>query len=452
MMFRRCCVSDRSITRQSENKSTEKNDHDEIKMTWHCQACTYININDRAVQCHSCDTRRLNSNSAAAAIIDLTEICSPKLTAAADENDPQNHKSQSLCRRGDVMESNRSRRRRRLEQSTTISGGHNVLQSGTLSHSDGSVLPAMDTNPPSRPKAFQSLISSQCRGNAAVENTSGNKGGRGKDHDVTLDPDPSPRENPILSFGSDNYAGNVGDDHKPEVEIGNRSNSSNGMQPRQRFPERNTTNERQSDMYNPLKIHSPEALLKRANIILQQSFKHKSLRPLQETAIMNTLQRKSSIVVMATGGGKSLTYQLPALVGGSISTSIYADTSRVTIVVCPLIALMIDQVNNLLKRGIRTAVCLSSSHNAKTRQEILNRLQCDKRKAQKGGIKSQISPIQLLYCTPELIETDKFRAILTDLYESNRLYMFAIDEAHCLSTWGELGFHCLFLQRLQLLH
>ena len=107
-----------------------------------------------------------------------------------------------------------------------------------------------------------------------------------------------------------------------------------------------------------------------------------------------------------------------------------------TIVVCPLIALMIDQVNNLHRKGVRTAACISSSHTAKAKQETLNRLQADTQKGKKMKADAKLTPIQLLYCTPEVIETERFRAILTNLYRSNRLGMFAIDEAHCLSTWG----------------
>lgn len=127
--------------------------------------------------------------------------------------------------------------------------------------------------------------------------------------------------------------------------------------------------------------------------------------------------------------GKSICYQLPALVAGG---------SAVTIVVCPLIALMIDQVNNLHRKGVMTAAYLSSSQSSKTKQEILNRLQADN--ANKGTKKNQPNngtphtPINILYCTPELIQTDRFRTILTNLYRSDRLHMVAVDEAHCLST------------------
>ncbi|ACI64565.1 predicted protein, partial [Thalassiosira pseudonana CCMP1335] len=92
----------------------------------------------------------------------------------------------------------------------------------------------------------------------------------------------------------------------------------------------------------------------------------------------------------------------------------------VTIVVCPLIALMVDQVNNLHKKGIHTAACWSSSH----------------RKSKRNIQDMRLTPIQILYCTPELLETDKFRAILTKLHSARRLHLIAIDEAHCLSTWG----------------
>jgi RecQ family ATP-dependent DNA helicase len=228
-----------------------------------------------------------------------------------------------------------------------------------------------------------------------------------------------------------------------EVSITNRSNSVVHKR-RQHSLQQNGRTEYSdgcvTDFFNQRKRPSADDLLEQAKVVLQQTFKLQSLRPLQESAVMNALQHRSSIVVMATGSGKSLCYQLPALVGGNINMKLCANNSSVTIVVCPLIALMVDQVGNLCRKGIRTAACLSSAHTAKAKAEIMNRLQTDKRDTQKETKKSStddiLTPIQLLYCTPELIETDRFRATLTKLHESNRLYMFAIDEAHCLSTWG----------------
>ncbi len=142
---------------------------------------------------------------------------------------------------------------------------------------------------------------------------------------------------------------------------------------------------------------------------------------------------------MATGGGKSICYQLPALVGYGTSTRGAAD-SFVTIVVCPLIALMVDQVKNLHRKGILTAACLSSSQSAKENADVYERLMVRGSKKEKGkGAKEkklEVTPIQLLYVTPELIKTDKFRGVLNKLYESRRLFQIAIDEAHCVSTWG----------------
>ena len=361
----------------------------------------------------------------APAIIDLTEICSPNLTAT-DENE----RHASRRRREDVMESNRSRRRRRLEENSamTISDRSDALANDTSFHND---------NPSSSTKSLQTHASSdKSDAYAVAKNVSRSKGGIDNEHNNWKTSDNNVEDkSKFIPARKDTRA-----ERNTESEY--RSNSANGTKQKHHPEEQSISAQRLTGIYIPLKPNSAEALLERANIILQQSFKHKSLRPLQQTAVMNTLQRKSSIVVMATGGGKSLCFQLPALVGGTISTNICADTSRVTIVVCPLIALMMDQVDNLHKRGIHTAACLSSSHNSKTRQEILNRLQLDKTKAQKGFVNNNHSPkptpIQLLYCTPELIETDKFRAILTNLYKSDRLYLFAIDEAHCLSTWGEI--------------
>jgi hypothetical protein len=196
-----------------------------------------------------------------------------------------------------------------------------------------------------------------------------------------------------------------------------------------------------------------ETLMQKAQSILQRKFGHSTLRPLQATAIQRALQRINQIVIMATGGGKSVCYQLPALVGSGVdySGSDVPTMSRqcmTTIVVCPLIALMMDQVRNLHNRGIYTAVCLSGSSTGREKAQIYDRLlsgiDAKKNKKDTAATSSKSMehrgnnalPIQLLYVTPELIKTEKFRDVLSKLYDCKRLFQFAIDEAHCVSTWG----------------
>ncbi len=185
---------------------------------------------------------------------------------------------------------------------------------------------------------------------------------------------------------------------------------------------------------------SQEQSYQRALDILQSTFNISSLRALQPNAIRTTLARKSQIIVMATGGGKSLCYQLPALV-----------FPGVTIVISPLIALMVDQVQGLLRKGIEAAM-ISSSNSAKENQIIMQRLlgknhdidvmssngKSTKTKSSRQSVLTTTTkPLKIVYCTPELVQTNKFRAILTHLYQNNQLSSIAIDEAHCLSTWGE---------------
>jgi superfamily II DNA helicase RecQ len=87
---------------------------------------------------------------------------------------------------------------------------------------------------------------------------------------------------------------------------------------------------------------------------------------------------------------------------------------------------------------------LTGSLTGREKAEIYSRLlgglngDAKKKKGMKVGKtdENNAMPIQLLYVTPELIKTDKFRGVLSKLYESNRLFQFAIDEAHCVSTWG----------------
>ncbi len=113
---------------------------------------------------------------------------------------------------------------------------------------------------------------------------------------------------------------------------------------------------------------------------------------------------------MPTGGGKSLCYQIPALLREGVG-----------VVVSPLIALMQDQVDALLQAGVRAAF-LNSSQDYETSSATERRLRNDE--------------LDLIYVAPERLLTDRFLALMDHLQERRRLALFAIDEAHCVSQWG----------------
>jgi ATP-dependent DNA helicase RecQ len=140
--------------------------------------------------------------------------------------------------------------------------------------------------------------------------------------------------------------------------------------------------------------------------ILKTTFGYDTFKPLQREIIANVQARRDTLVVMPTGGGKSLTYQVPALMFDGL-----------TVVVSPLIALMKDQVEQLRALGV-SAVFLNSS------------LSPEEYQANMDSVKSGRS--KLLYVAPETLLTPRIYSLLSSL----KLDLLAIDEAHCISEWG----------------
>jgi ATP-dependent DNA helicase RecQ len=140
-------------------------------------------------------------------------------------------------------------------------------------------------------------------------------------------------------------------------------------------------------------------------------FGHVSLRPGQADVIADVLGGHPTIAVMPTGAGKSLCYQLPAIVLG--------EAGGVTLVVSPLIALMKDQVDALRARGI-AAVALTSAAGPDEQRDILN------------GIRARA--YTLVYVAPERFRSPRFVEALREAAAS--IALVAIDEAHCISEWG----------------
>ena len=146
-------------------------------------------------------------------------------------------------------------------------------------------------------------------------------------------------------------------------------------------------------------MQSPEEILKRY-------WGHSSFRPLQQEIIDSVLLRRDTLALLPTGGGKSICYQLPALM-----------LKGITIVVTPLIALMQEQVEKLLGKDIPAAYIYAGMHRSEVYRILSN--------AAEGAYK-------LLYISPERIQTSLFEEFLPVL----NIQLIAVDEAHCISQWG----------------
>ena len=150
--------------------------------------------------------------------------------------------------------------------------------------------------------------------------------------------------------------------------------------------------------------------------VLKNTFRLSSFRRNQLEAINATLDGKDVFVLMPTGGGKSLCYQLPAVCRSG-------RTQGVTFVISPLIALIADQVASLREKNI-SVDCMLSSKSVEDMRDVMRRL------------RSQQKP-DICYITPEkLRESNAMQDILAALYEDKQIARFVIDEAHVIQSWG----------------
>ncbi|WNJ17947.1 DNA helicase RecQ [Pontibacter sp. G13] len=146
--------------------------------------------------------------------------------------------------------------------------------------------------------------------------------------------------------------------------------------------------------------------LQAAQVALKNTFGYDEFRPLQAEIITSILEGHDTLVLMPTGGGKSMCFQIPAIIQNGMC-----------VVISPLIALMHDQVESLKSNGVQAAY-LNSSQTFSEQQALIEEI--------------MVANIKLLYVSPEKLLSQEFQSIISRV----KVSLFAIDEAHCISSWG----------------
>lgn len=155
-----------------------------------------------------------------------------------------------------------------------------------------------------------------------------------------------------------------------------------------------------------MSIDSQDSIRASLAAVLEKYWGYTAFRPLQAEAMLAVLEHRDSVVVLPTGGGKSLCFQAPAMA-----------MSGMAIVVSPLISLMKDQVDALAECGI-AAACINSTMSNSERLRVANAIRSGE--------------LKLLYVAPERLCSDK----MLDFLEQCEISFVAVDEAHCISAWG----------------